>query len=346
MLYGSCFKRVFSDICRKESIRSLMKNPKEGIKKVLFIDSTHPSLREGMENLGFHCDYFPEYGREDFKEIIGDYEGVIVRSKIKLDKEILSQATNLKFIGRVGAGMENIDVQFAEQQGITCLNAPEGNRGAVGEQAVGMLLMLFNHLLRADAEVRKGIWRREENRGLEIEGKTVGIIGYGNTGGAFARKLQGFRPKVLAYDKYKTGYSDAYAREATMDELFDQCDVVSIHLPLTEETRFLVDHDFINRFKKPVFLINTSRGKIVKTDDLVKNLNSGKVLGACLDVLEFEGLSFESLDQENLPKAFTELIKMDNVVLSPHIAGWTHESNLKLSATIVKKVKTLYGVGG
>lgn len=313
--------------------------------KVLFIDSTHPSLREGLVKIGFHCDYFPEYRREDFIKIIRDYEGVIIRSKIKLDEEILSKATNLKFIGRVGAGMENIDEEFAERQGIKCLNAPEGNRGAVGEQAVGMLLMLFNHLLRADAEVRNGIWRREENRGLEIEGKTIGIIGYGNTGGSFASKLSGFRPKVLAYDKYKTDYSDAFAEQASMDELFEQCDVVSLHLPLTQETRFLVDNDFIGKFKKPFFLINTSRGKIVKTDDLVENLKSGKVLGACLDVLEFEGLSFESLDQENLPKAFAELIKMDNVVLSPHIAGWTHESNLKLSATIVRKVKTLYGIG-
>lgn len=312
----------------------------------MFIDSTHPSLREGLEELGFECDYFPEYQKNDFIKVIGDYEGVIIRSKIKLDEEILSKATSLKFIGRVGAGMENIDVDFAGNHGITCLNAPEGNRGAVGEQAVGMLLMLFNHLLRADAEVRKGIWRREENRGLEIEGKTIGIIGYGNTGGSFARKLNGFRPKVLAYDKYKRDYSDAYAREVAMDELFEACDVISLHLPLTEETLFLVDNDFIQRFKKPFFLINTSRGKIVKTDDLVENLKSGKVLGACLDVLEFEGLSFENLNRGNLPTALTELVQMDNVVLSPHIAGWTHESNLKLSATIVKKVKALYGIGG
>lgn len=314
------------------------------MKKVLFIDSTHPSLREGLEDAGFLCDFFPDYRSEDFVKIIGAYEGVIVRSKIKLDREMLSKAANLKFIGRVGAGMENIDVEFAESKGIVCLNAPEGNRGAVGEQAVGMLLMLFNHLLRADAEVRKGIWRREENRGLEIERRTVGIIGYGNTGGSFARKLSGFRPGVLAYDKYKKGFTDAYAREATMDELFEGCDVVSLHLPLTDETRFLVDNEFIGRFKKPFFLINTSRGKIVKTDDLVENLKSGKVLGACLDVLEFEGLSFESLDGKNLPRAFVELVQMDNVVLSPHIAGWTHESNLKLAATIVRKVKTLYGL--
>lgn len=314
------------------------------MKKVLFIDSTHPSLKQGLEEAGFLCDYFPGYQREDFIKIIGRYEGVIVRSKIKLDREILSQATALKFIGRVGAGMENIDLDYAESRGVVCLNAPEGNRGAVGEQAVGMLLMLLNHLLQADAEVRKGIWRREENRGLEIEGRTIGIIGYGNTGGSFARKLSGFRPKVLAYDKYKKGFSDAYAREATMDELFEECDVVSLHLPLTEETRFLVDKEFMERFKKPFFLINTSRGQIVKTDDLVENLKSGKVLGACLDVLEFEGLSFERLDQENLPHAFTDLVQMDHVVLSPHIAGWTHESSLKLAATIIKKVKALYGL--
>ncbi len=314
------------------------------MKKVLFVDSTHPSLPGGLGKAGFTCDYFPDYRREDFMKIIDEYEGVIIRSKIKIDKEILSKASQLKFIGRVGAGMENIDVAFAESRGITCLNAPEGNRGAVGEQAAGMLLMLFNHLLRADVEVRKGIWRREENRGLEIEGKTIGIIGYGNTGGSFARKLSGFRPKVLTYDKYKMNFSDAYAEEATMDQLFEECDVVSLHLPLTEETRFLVDNNFISRFKKPFFLINTSRGKIVKTDDLVENLKSGKILGACLDVLEFEGLSFESLDQESFPKAFAELVQRDNVVLSPHIAGWTHESNLKLSATIVEKVKALYGL--
>lgn len=312
------------------------------MKKVLFIDSTHPSLNEGLEKAGFFCDYFPDFKREDFLNVIGEYEGVIVRSKIKLDEEILSRAKKLKFIGRVGAGMENIDVAYAKNCGISCLNAPEGNRGAVGEQAVGMLLMLFNNLLRADAEVRNGIWRREENRGVEIEGKTVGIIGYGNTGGSFARKLSGFKVKVLAYDKYKKAFSDAYAREASMEQLFEESDVVSLHLPLTGETRFLIDHDFISRFKKPFYLINTSRGKIVKTLDLVENLKSGKVSGACLDVLEFEGLSFEQLDKKDLPRAFMELVQMGNVVLSPHIAGWTHESNTKLASTIVQKVKALY----
>lgn len=313
-------------------------------KKVLFIDSTHPSLPEGLRKLGFLCDFFPDATRTDFLKMINNYEGVIIRSKIKLDKEILSHAKNLKFIGRVGAGMENIDVSYAKENGIACINAPEGNRGAVGEQALGMLLMLFNNLLRADAEVRKGIWRREENRGIEIEGKTIGIIGYGNTGGSFARKLSGFKSTVRAYDKYKQNYSDKYAQEAVMEDIYLTSDVVSLHLPLTKETQYLVDKEFIDRFKKPFYLINTSRGKIVKTDDLVDALKTGKVLGACLDVLEYEGLSFENLNSKNLPYSFRELIKMENVVLSPHIAGWTHESNIKLAETIVRKVKNLYNL--
>jgi len=312
------------------------------MKKVLFVDTTHPHLVEGLEAAGFQCDAFPGYNREDYLNIISEYEGVIIRSKIKLDEEILLKADNLKFIGRVGAGMENIDVDFAESRGIKCLNAPEGNRGAVGEQAVGMLLMLLNHLRRADAEVRKGIWIREGNRGLELEGKTVGIIGYGNTGGSFARKLSGFDVNVLAYDKYKSDYSDAYVRESTMEELYEACDIVSLHLPLTDETRFLVNDEFIRKFKKPFFLLNTARGKIVKTNDLVQNLKSGKVCGACLDVLEYEGLSFEQLDKNQLPQAFAELVEMDEVVLSPHIAGWTHESNWKLANTLVEKIKALY----
>ncbi len=310
-------------------------------RKVLFIDTAHPSLQEGLEKLGFQCDSFSEYDRRDFEKIIGSYEGVIIRSKIKLDREILEKAERLKFIGRVGAGMENIDVKYAESRGIQCLNAPEGNRGAVGEQAIGMLLMLFNNLKRADAEVRQGLWRREENRGFEIEGKTIGIVGYGNMGSSFAQKLCGFGAKVIAYDKYKKDYSDEFVTESTLSDLFEQCDILSLHVPLTEETRFMVDDEFLGRFRKDIFLINTSRGKVVKTRDLVKHLKTGKVKGACLDVLEYEGLSFEQLDAQNLPLPFAELIKMENVILSPHIAGWTHESNLKLAKTIVEKVKAL-----
>ncbi len=311
-------------------------------KKVLFIDTAHPSLQQGLEDLGFRCDYFANYSRIDYEKIIGEYEGVIIRSKIILDREILSKAGNLKFIGRVGAGMENIDLEYAQSCGIHCLNAPEGNRGAVGEQAIGMLLMLFNKLRKADAEVRRGIWLREENRGLEIEGKTIGIIGYGNMGSSFAQKLCGFGATVIAYDKYKKAYSDEFVTESNLTDLFEKCDILSLHVPLTDETRFMVDDEFLSRFRKEIFLINTSRGKVVKTSALVKHLKSGKIKGACLDVLEYEGLSFEQLDAQKLPEPFSELIKMDNVILSPHIAGWTHESNLKLAKTIVNKVKAVY----
>jgi len=314
------------------------------MKKVLFIDTAHPTLQQGLEKLGFQCDYFSGFQYDDFKRIIGQYEGVIIRSRIKLDSKILLAARNLEFIGRVGAGMENIDLAAAKKQGVQCLNAPEGNRSAVGEQAVGMLLMLFNNLKKGDDEVRRGLWLREENRGVEIEGKTIGIIGYGNTGGAFAKRLSGFGAQVLAYDKYKTGFSDRYVSEVSLEELFTETDILSLHVPLRNETHYMVNSDFLGSFQKNIWLINTSRGKVVKTEDLVVALKSGKVLGACLDVLEFEGLSFENLESDKLPKAFSELVKMQNVILSPHVAGWTHESNLKLAATIVEKVKIFYNI--
>jgi len=315
------------------------------MKKVLFIDTAHPSLQQGLEKLGFRCDYFPGFVYDDFKRIVGKYEGIIIRSKIKLDREMLSAANNLRFIGRVGAGMENIDMAAAEKQGVRCLNAPEGNRSAVGEHAVGMLLMLFNNLKKGDSEVRRGLFLREENRGIEIEGKTIGIVGYGNMGSAFAEKLSGFGAVVLAYDKYKTGFSDRFVTEVSLENLFEKADILSLHVPLTGETRYMVNLDFLNKFRKNIWFINTSRGKVVKTKDLVSALKSGKVLGACLDVLEFEDLSFENMEAEKLPKVFAELIKMQNVILSPHVAGWTHESNLKLAATIVDKVKALQEPG-
>lgn len=310
-------------------------------RKVLFIDTVHPVLREEIEKDGFKCDYFPNFVREDYIDIVADYDGIIIRSKIKLDFEVLSRAKKLRFIGRVGAGMENIDVEYAKSQGISCLHAPEGNRDAVGEQAIGMILSLFNHLNKADAEVRKGMWLREENRGIELGGKTIGIIGYGNTGGAFAKKLSGFGVDVLAYDKYKSGFSDEYVTEAGMQQLYESSDILSLHIPLAEETTYLVDKTFLDRFQKPLYVVNTSRGKIVNTKDLLQMLKLGKVKGACLDVLEYEGLSFESLTADSLPDSFLELVKMDNVILSPHIAGWTHESNYKLAMTIVEKVRQL-----
>jgi len=310
-------------------------------RKVLFIDTVHPILRQELEKDGFQCDYFAGYSRQQLLEIVNNYMGIVIRSKVKLDKEFLGRAKQLQFIGRVGAGLENIDVDFATNRSIACLNAPEGNRDAVGEQAIAMLLMLFNNLILADSEVRQGIWKRAPNRGIELGGKTIGIIGYGNTGGAFAKKLSGFGVNVLAFDKYKFNYSDEFVTESSLSELFKQCDIVSLHVPLTEETTFMIDGDFLDRFSKNIYLINTSRGKVVKTTDLVSRLKSGKVKGACLDVLEYEGLSFENLDKTALPDDFHELVEMKNVVLSPHIAGWTHESNYKLAKTIVEKIRKL-----
>lgn len=292
-----------------------------------------------LEAMGFACAYFKDYSRADYLKVASDYVGFVVRSKIKLDREILDAASQLRFIARVGAGMENIDVAYAERKGIACLHAPEGNRDAVGEQAIGMLLALFNNLLVADRQVRNGIWQREANRGLELGGKTVAIIGYGNTGGAFARKLSGFNANVLAYDKYKSGFSDDVVEEAGMERIYADADVLSLHVPLSAETTYLVDEAYLRRFAKPIYLINTARGKVVKTTDLTAAIEAGKVAGACLDVLEFEKSSFESLEPDHFPEAFKKLIAMDRVVLSPHIAGWTKESAEKMALVLAQKIR-------
>lgn len=311
--------------------------------KVLFINSTNKALVEILEANNFNCDYKPDISKSEIHNEIGNYEGVVTRSKITFDKELLDKATELKFIGRVGAGMENIDIEYAESKGIVCLNAPEGNRDAVGEHAVAMLLNLFNNLSRANLQVKEGIWKREANRGTEIGGKTIGIIGYGNTGGAFARKVSGFGAKVISYDKYKKGYEDEYTKEVTLEDIFDQADIVSLHVPLTEETRFMVNEDFINKFKKNIYLINTARGKVVKTSDLTKAMKSGKILGAALDVLEYEKKSFEKLHFGDMPESFQYLIESDNVILSPHIAGWTFESDYKLAKVLANKIVKKFG---
>ncbi|MCF8304474.1 MAG: hypothetical protein K9I94_14460 [Bacteroidales bacterium] len=311
-------------------------------KKVIFIDSTHPHLPQALERLGFVCESFPGYSRGDYLQIIGNYSGIIVRSGIEIDRELLSLAGKLEFIGRVGAGMENIDREYAESIGVHCLNAPEGNRDAVAEQAMGMLLMLMNKLLKADSEVRKGVWLREENRGVELKDKVIGIIGFGNTGSEFARRLMGFGVKIFAYDKYKTGYAPEYVQESDMETIFREADILSLHVPLAEDTHYLVNSGYLARFSKPVYLINTSRGKVVKTDDLVEGLKNGKVLGAALDVLEYEGLTFENIEWKEVPTAFKYLVDSDRVVLSPHIAGWTVESKFKLAHTLVEKIKRIY----
>lgn len=309
--------------------------------KILFIDTAHPILSEELTLMGFECAHYIGLSRKEITDQLHLYTGVIIRSKIKLDAEALQHATNLKFIGRVGAGMENIDQAYAESKGIVCLNAPEGNRDAVAEHAMGMLLAMLNHLIKVDAEVRKGIWIRDNNRGTEIKGKTVALIGYGNTGTEFARRLMGFGANVIAYDKYKTGFGTEHVKEVQMEEVFSEADILSLHIPLTEETFHLIKKEYITRFRKPIYLINTSRGQCVNTDDLMDAIDSGKVQGAALDVLEIEKLSFENLDTSNIPETFKRLFHSDKVILSPHIAGWTHESHYKLAKVILEKIRNL-----
>ena len=309
--------------------------------KVLFIDTTHQSLAKGLEELGYKTELDNTSSKSEIESKLKDYVGVVIRSRFKLDKQFLDAGAHLKFIGRVGAGLENIDVDYAEQLGINLIAAPEGNRNAVGEQALGMLLSLFNNLIRADREVRNGIWIREGNRGVELRGKTVGIIGYGNMGNAFSRVLTGMGVEVIFHD-LKPNLSNENGTQVSLDELFERTDVLSIHTPLTDLTKNMVDAKFFSSFKKEIYFINTARGPITVTADLVEAMKSEKVLGACLDVLEYEKTSFENMFTENeLPEAFQYLIKSDKVILSPHIAGWTHESNIKMAQTIVDKVAKL-----
>jgi D-3-phosphoglycerate dehydrogenase / 2-oxoglutarate reductase len=312
--------------------------------KILFIDTAHPALEKGLVDMGFLCDTFPDATRSDLLRLVHEYEGIVIRSKIPIDSEFLSYARKLRFIARVGAGMENIDVEAAEQRGVVCLNAPEGNRDAVGEQAIGMLLALMNNLMVADREVRQGIWQREKNRGFELGGKTVAVIGYGNTGSAFVRKLSGFGVRLLAYDKYKHGFGSDLVVESDMKTIFEEADVLSLHVPLTEETRYLVNRGYFESFRKPIWLVNTARGPVVNTAHLMDMIEQGKVLGACLDVLEYEKFSFEDLPVGSVPDVFRRLSASERVVLSPHIAGWTHESNLRMAQVLLKKIAELYGL--
>ena len=311
--------------------------------KILHLDNNHPLLIKQLTAAGHENVENYTITKKETEAIIAPYDGIVIRSRFNIDKEFIDAAPNLKFIARVGAGLESIDIPYAESKGIYLISAPEGNRNAVGEQALGMLLSLFNNLNRADAEVKAGNWNREANRGVELEGKTVGIIGYGNMGKAFAKKLQGFDCEVLCYD-IKENVGDKRARQVSLQEFQEQADVVSLHTPWTPQTDKMVNAAFINAFAKPFYLINTARGKSVITADLVSAMKSGNVLGAGLDVLEYEKLSFENLfssntsKQDGLPEPLEYLIKQDNVLLTPHIAGWTVESKIKLSQTIVDKI--------
>lgn len=310
--------------------------------KVLHIDSNNPILWNELEKAGFenHADY--KSSKEEIEAKIAQYNGVVIRSRFDIDKTFLDAATNLQFIARVGAGLESIDCDYAESKGIHLIAAPEGNRNAVGEQALGMLLSLFNNLNRADRQIRNGQWIREGNRGHELDGKTVGIIGYGNMGKSFAKKLRGFDVEVLCYD-IKPMVGDVNAKQVSLDELQQKADVLSLHTPWTPETNKMLNSVFINGFAKSFWLINTARGKSVVTQDLSDALKSGKVLGAALDVLEYEKSSFEHLFTDGaIPEAFQYLLNSDNVLLSPHIAGWTFESHERLAQVIADKIKAVY----
>jgi len=307
------------------------------MKKVLFIDTVHPMLWEELEKEGFNCIEGYDLSKEEVKTISSDIYGIVIRSRFKIDVPFLDACQELRFIARAGSGMENIDEEFATSKGIACLNAPEGTRQAVAEHALGMLLSLFNTLNTADIEVRQGLWKREENRGIELNGKTMGIIGFGHNGSAFADVLSGFGVKLLAYDKYKSNYSEK-AIESDMQTIFEEVDILSLHIPLTDETHHLINDEFIQRFKKPFYLINTSRGQCIKTTDLLDAMQNGKVLGACLDVLEYEKTSFEKLENS---VDFQRLIKSKKVILSPHVAGWTKESKLKLAQVLLEKIKSI-----
>ncbi len=307
--------------------------------KVLFVDTNHPHLIQGLRALGLQCDEDYASSKNEIENRISDYQGLVIRSRFSIDKSFLDRASNLKFIGRVGAGLENIDIDYAEQKGIRLIAAPEGNRNAVGEHTLGMILAMFNKLKQADGEIRNGLWRREENRGLELEGKTVGIIGYGNMGKAFAKKLQGFDCEVLCHD-IKKEVADKNARQVPLETLFEKAEVLSLHTPQTPLTIGMVSTTFIDRFKHPFYLVNTARGSAVVTSDLMKAIETEKILGACLDVLEYEKTSFEDFFADGeLPPDFKKLIDSDKVLLSPHVAGWTIESKYKLADTIVQKVK-------
>ncbi|MGB5818506.1 MAG: 2-hydroxyacid dehydrogenase [Saonia sp.] len=307
--------------------------------KVLHLDTNHPLLIEQFNDLGFQNDTDYTSSKKAIEEKIHAYEGIIIRSRFTIDSTFLDKAVNLKFIGRVGAGLENIDVRYARRKNIFLAAAPEGNRNAVGEHTLGMLLSLFNKLHKADREVRQGKWDREGNRGVELDGKTVGIIGYGNMGKAFAKKMRGFDVDIICYDIIG-GVGDENARQVGVLELQQKSDVLSLHVPQTSDTMGMIHSKFIDAFQKPFWLLNTARGKCVVTEDLVTSLKSGKILGAGLDVLEYEKTSFEHMfTDDQLPKAFEYLIHAENVILSPHVAGWTVRSKEKLAQTIVDKIK-------
>lgn len=306
--------------------------------KVLIADDMHPLLMQKLDEAGISYDYVPDVTPEAITETLSSYQGLVLRSKIFVDKQLLNRAPGLLFLARAGSGMDNIDEAYARQLGIELINVPEANADAVGEHTVGMLLATMLNLVKADKEVRNKIWQRAANRGIELKGKTVGIIGYGHTGRAVAKKLSGFEVTVLAYDKYLVNYGDKYAEQAGMEKIFDEADILSLHIPLTDETFHLVNADYINRFRKNIILLNLSRGKVVNLKDLVTGLAGEKIRACALDVLENENLKKMSAEEEQV---FAELAGSNRVVLAPHIGGWTYESYEKISFFLSNKISHL-----
>ncbi len=306
--------------------------------KVVFIDSVHSILADRLSAAGFDCSLQTKTSFEDLVPHLFDAIGIVIRSRFTVDKEFLKHCPGLQFIARSGSGLENIDTVRCEELNIRLYNSPEGNKNAVAEHALGMLLNLMNRINKADQEVRKGLWLREDNRGEELDGKTVGIIGYGNNGAAFAKKLSGFDIKLMAYDKYKTGFGNHFVQECTLEAIQQQADVLSFHIPQNNETKGYFDENFLDCMQKRFYLLNLSRGKIVCTKALVSGLQSGKIKGAGLDVLEFEQKSFESFFEQDLPQEFAYLIAQNNVCLTPHVGGWTTESYVALSSVLADKI--------
>lgn len=312
-------------------------------KKILITNKgIHPYLGEQLIKIGYDCHFDYTSTKEELDNKIGNYFGVVMKSRFNADKAFFKKAKKLKFLARVGVGFEHIDIVYAKKKGIEIILSPEGSRDAVGEHTMGLLLCLFNNLTRTDREIKSGQWNREPNRGIEIKGKTVGIIGYGNMGKSFAKRLYGFGAKVMAYDKFKTNYTNQFAVEVSLKELCKRSDIVSVHIPYSADNHYFINKKLFKKFRKPVYILNTARGLVLNTADLVQAMKKGKILGAGLDVLEYEEQSFEAFKGKELPKPFQYLIKSDQVVLSPHIAGWTMESKLKHAQTIVGKIENMF----
>ncbi len=306
--------------------------------KVLHLDENHEILENGLAKIGFKNFFDFKSDKKDITKKIEKFHGLVIRSRIPIDHDLIDHAKNLKFIARVGSGTENIDIEYAKKRGITILSAGKGNANAVGEHTLSLILSLFNNIIKANNEINNNVWQREGNRGIELENKTVGIIGYGKTGKNFAKKLAGFNVKVLCNDIIEN-IADDYAEQVSIDEIQSKCDIISLHTDLNKLSKHLVNTQFIDNCKKPFYLINTSRGLCVKTSDLILGIKTGKILGACLDVIENESSSFENFNQDGY---LDFLKKSEKVILTPHVAGWTFESKLKLSQIILKKIKDLY----